>query len=120
MNILTIEFGSCGNIVQFSTTRELDLQKKILECESRLNSYKDVLVEEDTIFSNLERGFTCLDYAILESEKCLLVTHRQRQACEDEDDKYQVVHIVSQPHFGQVWGEAQHSQSCGLGVLGDS
>jgi hypothetical protein len=27
---------------------------------------------------------------------------------------------VSQPHFGQVWGEAQHSQSWGLGVLRDS
>jgi hypothetical protein len=36
-----------------------------------------------------------LDWAILELEKCLQVTHKQRQACEDEDDKYQVVHIVN-------------------------
>jgi hypothetical protein len=27
---------------------------------------------------------------------------------------------VSQPHFGQVWGEAQHFQSWGFGVLRDS
>ncbi len=27
---------------------------------------------------------------------------------------------VSQPHFGQVWGEAQHSQGWGFGVLQDS
>jgi len=26
---------------------------------------------------------------------CLQVAHRQRQACEDEDDKYQLVHIVN-------------------------
>jgi hypothetical protein len=78
MNRLTNELGSCGNIVQLPITRELELQKKILECESRLNSSKDVLVEEDTIFSNLEHELTYLDWAILESEKCLQVTHRQR------------------------------------------
>lgn len=78
MNKLTNEFGSCGNIVQLSTTRELELQKKILECESRLNSSKDVLVEEDTMFSNLEHELTCLDWAIFESNKCLQVAHRQR------------------------------------------
>jgi hypothetical protein len=26
---------------------------------------------------------------------CLQITHKQRQACEDEDDRYQLVHIVN-------------------------
>jgi hypothetical protein len=61
MSRLTNELGLCGNSVQLSTTGELGLQKKILECESRSNNSKDILVKEDTIFSNLEHELTCLD-----------------------------------------------------------
>jgi hypothetical protein len=54
VNIFINEFCSCGNIVQLSIAWELKLQKKVLECESKLNSSKDILVEEDIVFSNFE------------------------------------------------------------------
>jgi len=71
MNKFTNKLGSCGSIVQLSIARELELQKKILECESKLNSSKNILVEEDIIFSNLEHELTHLNWAIMESKKCL-------------------------------------------------
>jgi hypothetical protein len=54
--------------VKLSVAREFELQKKILECESKLNSSKNFLVEEDIIFFNLEHELTHLNWAILESK----------------------------------------------------
>ncbi len=52
MSIFTNELTSCGSIVQLSVAGELELPKKILECESKVNSSRNILVE-DTIFSEL-------------------------------------------------------------------
>jgi hypothetical protein len=61
MNKFTNDLGSCGSIVQLYVIRELELQKKILECESKLNSSKNILVKEDILFSNLEHELTHLN-----------------------------------------------------------
>jgi hypothetical protein len=55
---LTNELGSCGSIVQLFVAGELELQKKILECDSRLNSSKDILVEEDIILQFKTQAYT--------------------------------------------------------------
>ncbi len=90
------EVDSCQHLLQLSITSQLDLQKQIIECESRLSSCKDILVEKETIFSSLEHELLCLDGVVKSSKKCILLTLKQRQACEDEVVGYELTQIANE------------------------
>jgi hypothetical protein len=64
--------------MQLFTVGQLDLQKQITMCESRLSKYKDILVEEEIVFSNLEHELLRLDGVVESSKECILLALKQR------------------------------------------
>jgi hypothetical protein len=68
MNKAMKELDSCRHLLRLSTTSQLNLQKKIANCESRLSNCKDILVEEEIIFFSLEHELLHMD-GVVESSK---------------------------------------------------
>ncbi len=68
----------------------MDLQKQIAKCESKLFSCKDILVEEEIVFSSLEHELFHMDGIVESSKECIPLTLKQRQACEDEGVGYEL------------------------------
>ncbi len=62
---------------------------------------------------------TC-QYGTTNEKMCIRLKHVSIKFAQLDIQKCITWPKMSQPHFGQVWGEAQHSQSWGLGALWDS
>jgi hypothetical protein len=73
MNKAMKELDPCRHLLQLSTTTQLDLQKQIVEYESRLFSCKSILVEKEIVLSSLKHDFLHMDKVVESSKECLLL-----------------------------------------------